>query len=44
MTLVKENLLVCNRLYKWLFWPEKFSGLSRNGPQALKIHTLNGTR
>ena len=19
-------------VYEWLFWPEKFSGLSRNGP------------
>ena len=27
------------QFHKWLFGPEKFSGLSRNGPQVIECNT-----
>ena len=29
-----------SEFYEWLFWPEKFSGLSRSGPQEFIIRSI----
>ena len=40
---MKDQLYRISRseFYEWLFGPEKFSGLSRNGPQDVGETTVN---